>query len=344
MSFINPENISLIKLISNKNSKSEFINLPIFYKSFQYPVSLEFSEAIGRKAYQKEVLDVLEFFCILTNKIYTTIIKSQDAGTLSDFILKEDNDKFKMRAKTLIKSIKEYESAKILEKDFSETVQDFCLNTTGVRLPVMSFFLRCMLPEKFATIDFHAIKALKAIGFTEIKELPTTEFNIDEYFNKFSVSDYLSYNKLLLEMGQHYTIHTTTGIRKMSPSEVDMALFTFDKSKLKYQSKTYEYSDIKNKIAKIKLIIDDIVQGAYEASKVDWVVKGNYSGMVTASAEKLRRVIESHAKNDDLDGIYSYCINALSDDTGIRVSKILKGCNKKTLEDMFPEIKKICEN
>ncbi len=343
MSFVNSHNSSLIRKIADE--KSSYPNLPELYKSFQYPVSLKFPIQIGRTAYQKEETDILEFFHILTTKIYTRIIQSQKTELLNTFLLQENNPNFKDKSRVLIKAVKEFDSSRISEDKFAETIQDFCKNTVGVRLPVISFLLRCMHPEKFATIDYHVINALISLGFTEIKELPTDEPNIDEYFRKFSAIDYLNYIKLLSEIGEQFTIQTSKGIQKMNPSKVDMALFTFDKLHFKnYSIKHNMDSDVKDKIAKIKVLIDEIVQGADEVSKIEWVIKGSYGGMVTASASKLKRVIESYATKDDIDGIFSYCLNALSDDTGIRVSKILKACNKKTLEDKFPEIEKIYKN
>jgi|GEM_PF-2150565 len=99
----------------------------------------------------------------------------------------------------------------------------------------------------------------------------------------------------------------------------------------------------KDKIQKIMEIINEIVEGAYEASKVDWVIKGGYSDMVKASATKLKRIVEGYAKKGDLDGIVSYLFNVQRDNTGIRVSKILKACNKKTVEDVYSEIVRIAK-
>jgi len=96
-----------------------------------------------------------------------------------------------------------------------------------------------------------------------------------------------------------------------------------------------------DKIAKIVRIINEIVEGAYEASKVDWVVKTNRSGMVKASADKLKRVVEMHAKNGDLEGILKYLQNVLNDPTGKEVYKVLKACGKKTVEDVYDEIIRI---
>jgi len=99
-----------------------------------------------------------------------------------------------------------------------------------------------------------------------------------------------------------------------------------------------------DKIAKIVRIINEIVEGAYEASKVDWVVKTNRSGMVKASADKLKRVVEMHAKKGDLEGILKYLQNVLNDPTGKEVYKVLKACGKKTVEDVYDEIVRIARN
>ena len=60
--------------------------------------------------------------------------------------------------------------------------------------------------------------------------------------------------------------------------------------------------------------------------------------MVTASANKLKRIVEGYARKGDIEGILNYLFNVQRDDTGIRVSKVLKACNKKTVEDVYDEI------
>jgi len=99
-----------------------------------------------------------------------------------------------------------------------------------------------------------------------------------------------------------------------------------------------------DKIEWIMRIIDEIVQGAFEASEIDWVVRGGHSGMVKASAIKLRSIVESHAKKGNIEGILSYLFNVQGDATGIRVSKILKACGKRTVEDVYDEIVKISKD
>ncbi len=99
-----------------------------------------------------------------------------------------------------------------------------------------------------------------------------------------------------------------------------------------------------DKIAKVLKIIDEIVRGAYEASRIDWVVKTNRSGMVKASADKLKRVVEMHAKKGDLEGILKYLQNVLNDPTGKEVYKVLKACGKKTVEDVYDKIVRIARS
>ncbi len=72
--------------------------------------------------------------------------------------------------------------------------------------------------------------------------------------------------------------------------------------------------------------------------------KEKYSGMVTASANKLKRIVEGYAKKGDIEGILNYLLNVQRDDTGIKVSKILKACNKKTVEDVYDEIVRIARS
>ena len=98
-----------------------------------------------------------------------------------------------------------------------------------------------------------------------------------------------------------------------------------------------------DKIDKIVEIINEIVTGAYEASKIDWVVKTNRSGMVKASADKLKRIVEMYARERDLDGILKYLQNVLNDRVGKEVYKVLKACGKKTVEDVYDEIVRIAK-
>lgn len=132
------QNMKLIEEISNESS-SEYIDLPSYFRRFQYPVSLELSKYAGQRAYQRGMLDSLEFFCILTNKVYTRIIAERKAKGLVGFILKE-KEGFSKKASQLILSIKKWECGQIDDDHLAQAIENFCLETTGVRLPVVSFF------------------------------------------------------------------------------------------------------------------------------------------------------------------------------------------------------------
>jgi len=103
-------------------------------------------------------------------------------------------------------------------------------------------------------------------------------------------------------------------------------------------------SEKAGKIKRIVEIIDEIVRGAYEASRVDWVVRTSRSSMVKASADKLKRVVEEYARRGDLEGMIKYLQNAMNDPTGREVCKILRACGKKSLEDVYWKILKIARD
>ena len=67
---ISETNRRIIERISNKRTK-HYVDLPKFLRRFSYPVSLELSEFVGAKVYQKGFADPLEFLCLLANKFYT---------------------------------------------------------------------------------------------------------------------------------------------------------------------------------------------------------------------------------------------------------------------------------
>lgn len=152
-------------------------------------------------------------------------------------------------------------------------MENFCLNTHGVRLPVLSFFLRMLQPKRFGTLDERATNALKTIGLKNIKKIPKT-LDKKKYLQIYSGLDYLNYNELLTDIGRHYQIKMPDGnYRYMTPSEVDMALYMFDKLKgdLKPHLKTLE-SD-KQKIDQIMGILNEIADGVYSLAEEEWAVK-----------------------------------------------------------------------
>ena len=259
------DNQILIRDISNQNSEN-YADLPAFFNQFRYPVSLEFSELIAQKAYQEGALDPLGFFHILVNKVYSTIVENHDMSSLDRFLLNE-RDGFSPKAARLIKTVKEWECGMSDDTTLAKAIEHFCLNTQSVRLPVISFFLRLMLPNKSGRYDIHAVNALKTPpGFKEVKEIPADEQNKTLYFQRYSSLDYLQYNRLLAEIGRNYEISTTTrGKRPMFPAEVDMALYMFDKI-----GKQPKRPDAHNKTAEVMKILEGIAADVYEVADMEW--------------------------------------------------------------------------
>jgi len=199
-----------------KDEKLRSVDLPDLLKQFAYPVSLELSEYAGRRIYQKGFADALEFICLMANKFYTRI--RQSAGNefpiLESFITREGR-KIEGKTRVLIMAVKRWEMEAIGDPDFAEAIEEFCRNTYGVRLRMASFFLRMLLPKRFGTLDIHVIKALRSFGFR---------------LNVYDALSYLKYNQLLAEIGRRYIVLSEFGEQRyMTPSEVDMALYVYDK-------------------------------------------------------------------------------------------------------------------
>lgn len=324
----------LIEQISSPNSE-KYVDLPAFFIKFRYPVSLEFSELIAQKAYQEGALDPLGFFHILVNKVYTTILENGDTSSISHFLLNE-KEGFSPKASQLIKTVKEWELGVSDDTKLAKAIEHFCLNTKSVRLPVISFFLRLMLPNKFGTLDIRATNALKALGFEGVKEIPVDEPIKTAYFQRFSALDYLQYNKLLEEIGHHYAILTARGQRVMSPAEVDMALYTYDKI-----GKQVVVTD-SAKATEVMKILEGISSDVYAVANMEWARKCGQSGMLTSSADKLMRTMRAYAQKGDIEAMYRYYVNALGDQTGKRVGNLLNEYRKRSLESEFPKVQKIC--
>lgn len=341
---INTENQQLIKKISDRDCDI-YIDLPKYYKLFQYPVSLELSKYVGKKAYQKISVDPLKFLCILVNKVYTTIIEHGNADILSKFILNE-KEGFKEKSYELILSVKKWESGAISDETFAEAIEKFCLNTYGVRLPVISFFLRLLLPYKFGTLDVRATNALKIIGFGGIKDIPADEIDKEAYFEKYSGFDYLNYNTLLNEIGKHYKISSEHGEeRSMMPCEVDMALYMFDKLESRGSGVIIDQTK-KHKIEKILEIIKEIREGAISLANEDWAKEKaadgkRWSGKIRGSAEELMRNMKSLANIGDLDGMFNYYSNALGSESGRLIGGVLENEGKKSLESEYKRVEEI---
>jgi len=334
------QNKDVISVISDKNN-DKYVDLQRYFGEFRYPVSIELVEYIGQRAYQNEVIDPIGFLCILGTKIYTTVRANRDASSLSKYILKEEPEKFKAKSSEFIKNLKRWETSVINDSEFSELIEDFCLNTQGVRLPVLSFFLRMLQPKRFGTLDERATNALKTLGFISIKKIPKI-FDKTKYFQKYSGLDYLSYNELLTKIGEQYRIITYDGsVRPMTPSEIDMALYMFDKLKGKAEVPLRTLESSKQKIDQIMSILNEIAEGVYSLASEEWAVRTEWSGRLTGSANKLMRQMELYAERGDLDGIFRYYQNALGDELGRKVGMILMQNGKKSLESEYENVKKI---
>ena len=339
MSIIN-QNRDFISIISDRNGDN-FVDLPMYYGEFRYPISIELAELVGQRTYQNEVIDPIGFLCILGTKIYTTVRASKEASSLSNFIIREDPEGFKEKSSQFIKNVKRWETNALNDIEFSNILENFCLNTHGVRLPVLSFFLRMLQPKRFGTLDERATNALKTIGFKNIKKIPKTLDKI-KYLQMYSGLDYLSYNELLTEIGRNYQIKMPdVNYRYMTPSEVDMALYMFDKLKgsLEFPIKILELDKLK--IDQIMNILNEIADGVYNLAEEEWAVKTEWSGRLAGSANKLMRVMKVYAEKGDLDGIFRYYQNALGDELGRKVGMILREKGKKSLESEYEKVKKI---
>jgi len=193
---------AIIEQIS-KREPSRYLDLPEYFKRFNYPVSLELSEHIGRTVYHKGFTDSLEFLCLMANKFYTWIMNSENPQPILESFIVKEGEEIKEKTRALINALKRWETGTASETDLADAITKFCQNTYGVRFPMASFFLRMLLPEKFGTIDVHCVKALQSFGFN-IKDVPTDESDKTAYFKQYSGFDYLEYNKLITEIGKHY--------------------------------------------------------------------------------------------------------------------------------------------
>ena len=117
----------------------------------------------------------------------------------------------------------------------------------------------------------------------------------------------------------------------------------FDIPSIFEETITFGEGEVDEKIRKIIEIIDELVNDAYEVANQDWAIKTGVSGMIKASADKLKRIIMGYAERGDLDGIRRYIEAALNDDTGKKVSRYLQAARKRTLEKIYPKIIRIIE-
>jgi len=160
---------------------------------------------------------------------------------------------------------------------------------------------------------------------------------INEYANKYGVNERNARLKLF-EIFDNYPITKIV-------DEYNFLKFTKNEKALPLIIPSKEIQDkLLWKLTRIKELIDDLVNEALKAASIGWVVRTKRSGMVRASARKLQGIVHEYIKQRDLNGLMKYLENALADATGREVAKILRACNKKTLEDIYPIIVKIIKD
>lgn len=336
-----------------------YFDLPHYLAEFDYPVTLELVEGIGHRVYQKESADAIEFLMVMATKMYTWIVRSSDRGNILEEFLYREDKKIRRKTSKLIRSVKKWERKQINDANFAKEIESFCQNTYGVRLPVLSFFLRTLRPERFATLDQRATSALKRLGFKGVKDIPQEKVSIGEYLTEYTGLDYLAYNELLTEIGKHYVIGgPNEETIFMSPSEVDMALYSYDRisgpSLLKPKSKKEELRKLVMESHKGRTeqeacnalleIIEEIDKGAREVAAEEWAIKGKWSGKIRGSAAKLKRFMKKYAIQGDLEAMFEYYLAAMADRDGIEVGKIVSERGKPSLETEFSRAKAIYES
>jgi len=131
----------------------------------------------------------------------------------------------------------------------------------------------------------------------------------------------------------------------MSPSEVDMALYMFDKLEGK-KERLIEAKGLgkQEKIDKIMEIIEEILDGAITVSNREEVIKAGWSGRIRGSAQKLEREMRKLAQRGDLTGMFKFYSNPLRSFRGKRIGAWLEKYNKKSLESEYEKVKKIYSN
>lgn len=320
----------IIEKISEKGT-DHYANLPEYLKRFNYPVSLELSEWIGAKVYQKGFADPLEFLCLMANKFYTSI-EHPTENVLQSFIIREGKS-IESKSRALILAVKKWEVEAIQDSQLAKAITDFCRDTYGVRMPMASFFLRMLLPEKFGTLDVRCNNSLRSLGFN-VKNLPPENTDKDTYLEKYSGFDYLEYNQLITEIGKHYSVPSKLGgHRHMIPSEVDMALYEFDKHGGSVTTPIFESMKAlskEEKVREIMRIVEEIVEGTRTGPP--WVRKAGYSFL-----QNMRQ----HAANNDLNSMFNYYRRLAEGGKGKSIGNWLKMKNHRSVESEFERVKKI---
>lgn len=330
---ISKENLEIIKLITDP-TKEHYVDLPRFLARFHYPVSLELSEYIGKTAYQRGFADALEFLCLMANKFYTRIKEDTAPQAILEMFIVREGNTIKEKTGKLITTVKKWEMNVIGKNELAEEITDFCLRTFGVRIPMASFFLRMLLPNKFGTVDVRCINALKSLGFN-VKELPPEDSNKETYLQQYNGSDYLKYNDLLIALGKNYKIRSKFGEeRPMMPSEVDMALYQFDKE-------FHIYSNARLRPARRTLSRDEKIKEIMRI--IEEIVKGTENGplYVKKAGRKLWENMKKYEERGDLEGIFRYCCNLKRGRIGKSIKNWLEKRGLPSIESEFEKIRKI---
>ena len=121
----------------------------------------------------------------------------------------------------------------------------------------------------------------------------------------------------------------------MFPSEVEVALYQYDKTKpiVKLSistSITKETSFNTNKIQKIMEIVEKIVEGTKTGPP--WVKK---------AGENLLQKMKNYAANNDLDSMFRYYANLAKGEKGKRIAKWLEEKKLPSIESEYEKINSI---
>jgi len=324
-----------IEKITTRESRS-YVDLPRFLARFNYPVSLNLSEHIGRVVYQKGFADGLEFLCLMANKFYTWIVNAQEPQHILESFVVEENKRIEWKTRDLISTVKKWETGQASNTELTKAITRFCRMTYGVRFPMVSFFLRMILPDRFGVLDVHCVGALQSLGF-KVKDIPTKESDKDAYFEQYDGLDYVKYNELIAEVGRCYSLPSKSGGQRcMTPSEVDMALYEYDKSAgvLETDLTTPEQRlSVEDKVRGIMDIVEEIVEGTKTGP--DWVKRAGYN-----FSAKMRRF----AGRNDLDSMFKYYSNVAAGRAGKGVGDWLRSQGLPSVESQMEKVKRIYED
>lgn len=333
MSWLTVRNKALAQQISNPNDP-KYVDLRSYFFAFDYPLSLSTADHIGRIAYQRGHLDVLELFALIANKVFNNLTSEDNARSLGLFLLRE-RDTAVQKSRELIGAIKKY-AIDGTRGDLEEAITKFSAGTYYVRLPVASFIMRMLLPGHFATIDVRALNALRAIGFEGIKKLPAESPDKGEYLAAFSAGDYLDYNGLLADLGNQYLMPGGGTTRHMWPSEVDMALYTFDKlgggTVPCQKHEMAEASVTESKAKRIMAVVEEVYNDVIKLAGEPWAQKSGIGPRMRGAAIELRGNMLQLAQKDNHGEMYRYYYNALASENGKLIGQVLQERGRKSLE------------